>query len=75
MTCAPTLGPPQAVADCVRAFRPKIVYPYHYDQGYLARRSGRGSGDGADAAASVRTLAGLLAGIADVRSADWYPVR
>jgi L-ascorbate metabolism protein UlaG (beta-lactamase superfamily) len=64
-----------AAADCVRSFAPKIVYPYHYDQGYLARRSGRGTGDGSEAAATVRTLADSLKGIAEVRSADWYPAK
>ncbi len=67
---------PSAVADCVRSFAPKIVYPYHYDQGYLARIAGRGDPDGASAAAaSVRTLATALAGVADVREANWYPGR
>jgi L-ascorbate metabolism protein UlaG (beta-lactamase superfamily) len=66
---------PAAVADCVRTFRPAIVYPYHYDQGYIARRAGRGGGDGADAASSVRTLAESLKGVAEVRMADWYPAR
>ena len=23
---------PAALADCVKTFKPKIVYPYHYDQ-------------------------------------------
>jgi len=66
---------PTAVAECVRAFTPKVVYPYHYDQGYLARRAGRGGGDGSEAAATVRTLADSLKGIAEVRSAEWYPAK
>jgi L-ascorbate metabolism protein UlaG (beta-lactamase superfamily) len=67
---------PAAVADCVRSFRPKIVYPYHYDQGYIARLNGRGDpGGAAQASASVRTLAAALAGVADVRDANWYPAR
>jgi L-ascorbate metabolism protein UlaG (beta-lactamase superfamily) len=67
---------PSAVADCVRSFRPKIVYPYHYDQTYIARLAGRArGGDGAAAAASVRTLALALEGVADVRAAEWYPMR
>jgi hypothetical protein len=60
----------------VRSFRPKIVYPYHYDQTYIARLAGRArGGDGAAAAASVRTLALALEGVADVRAAEWYPMR
>jgi L-ascorbate metabolism protein UlaG (beta-lactamase superfamily) len=65
---------PAAVADCVRSFKPKVVYPYHYDQGYNARRAGRGDPKGAaEAAASVRTLATSLEGVAEVREANWYP--
>ena len=65
---------PSAVAECVRSFSPKIVYPYHYDQGYIARLAGRGDPAGASvAAASVRTLAAALLGVAEVREANWYP--
>lgn len=65
---------PAAVADCVRAFKPKVVCPYHYDQGYIARRAGRGDPASASiAAASVRTLADALKGIAEVRDARFYP--
>jgi len=65
---------PSAVAECVRSFHPKVVYPYHYDQGYLARLAGRGDQAGAaTAAATVRTLADALKGVAEVREADWYP--
>jgi L-ascorbate metabolism protein UlaG (beta-lactamase superfamily) len=67
---------PEAVAECVRSFRPKVVYPYHYDQGYTARLAGRGDPAVAiAAAASVRALADALKGVADVREANWYPVR
>jgi L-ascorbate metabolism protein UlaG (beta-lactamase superfamily) len=66
---------PAAVEECVRAFAPTIVYPYHYDQGYIARRAGRGGGDGSEAAASVRALAASLTGVAEVRSGNWYPAR
>ncbi|MFN7981243.1 MAG: MBL fold metallo-hydrolase [Vicinamibacterales bacterium] len=67
---------PAAVADCVRSFQPKVVYPYHYDQGYIARLAGRGDANGAaEAATSVKTLASLLKGVAEVREANWYPVR
>jgi L-ascorbate metabolism protein UlaG (beta-lactamase superfamily) len=67
---------PEAVAACVRSFRPKVVYPYHYDQGYTARLAGRGDPAGAaSAAASVRALAAALEGVADVRTGNWYPSR
>jgi len=67
---------PSAVAECVRSFRPAVVYPYHYDQGYIARLAGRGDpAAAAQAADSVKTLAAALQGVAEVRQAEWYPVR
>ena len=66
---------PAATAACLAELRPKVAYPYHYDQGYIARLNGRGTpGSDAAAAQSVRTLADSLAGRVDVRAADWYPV-
>lgn len=67
---------PAAVAECVRSFAPTIVYPYHYDQGYIARLAGRGDAASAERAAeSVRTLARNLRGVSDVRTGNWYPAR
>lgn len=67
---------PAAVADCVKSFAPKIVYPYHYDQGYIARLAGRGDAAGAEAATqSVGHLAKMLQGISEVRTGNWYPAR
>lgn len=67
---------PDAVAACVRTIRPKVVYPYHYDQGYQGRLAGRGDANGGAAAeASVGTLRTLLAGVTEVRSGNWYPPR
>ena len=28
---------PAAAIECIRSFRPKVVYPYHYDQDWVAR--------------------------------------
>lgn len=65
---------PSVVAECVRSFHPGIVFPYHYDQGYIARRAGRADPAGAaTAAASVGKLADALKGVAEVRDANWYP--
>lgn len=67
---------PAAAATCVGALKPKVAYPYHYDQDYTARLAGRGSQAAADSAAqSVRVLADALKGQVDVRGGDWYPVR
>ena len=30
---------PAAAAECVRALEPRVAYPYHYDQGYIRRRT------------------------------------
>lgn len=65
---------PSATAACVAALKPRVAYPYHYDQGYIARRAGRGSPDGAaQAAESVRVLAAALKGQVEVRAGEWYP--
>lgn len=67
---------PDAVAACVRTLKPKIVYPYHYDQGYQGRLAGRGDPNGgAVAEATIATLRDLLTGVAEVRSGPWYPAR
>jgi L-ascorbate metabolism protein UlaG (beta-lactamase superfamily) len=67
---------PPAVAECLKAFKPRVTYPYHFDQGYIARMSGRGAppAPGAAAADTVRQLAEMLKGEQiDVRLGDWYP--
>ena len=28
---------PAAAIECLKAFQPKVVYPYHYDQDWVAR--------------------------------------
>ena len=68
---------PPAVAECLKAFKPKVTYPYHFDQGYIPRISGRGAAPAAGerpAADTVRNLAEMLKGEPiDVRLGDWYP--
>jgi arylsulfatase A-like enzyme/L-ascorbate metabolism protein UlaG (beta-lactamase superfamily) len=64
---------PAAAIDCVKAIKPKVVYPYHYDQDWVTRLN-RGE------ARTPATSRGLLEmqdalqplGI-EVRIADWYP--
>jgi L-ascorbate metabolism protein UlaG (beta-lactamase superfamily) len=69
---------PSAVAECLRAVRAKIAYPYHFDQGYIGRLSGRGGqnqDNGQGARDSVKTLAASVkADGVDVRLGDWYPM-
>jgi L-ascorbate metabolism protein UlaG (beta-lactamase superfamily) len=52
----PYTMPPDEAAECVKAFRPKVVYPYHYS--------------GSDLGVFQRALAGE-AGI-EVRLREWY---
>ena len=66
-----------AVAECLRALHSPVVYPYHFDQGYLARMAGRGGQPQAgqpSASDTVRSLAdSVKADGIDVRLGAWYP--
>lgn len=67
---------PAAAAACVRAVKPTVVYPYHYDQGYIRRRSDatRAATTPLEILASLDEFAKLLQpdGI-EVRRGRWYP--
>jgi L-ascorbate metabolism protein UlaG (beta-lactamase superfamily) len=69
---AERMEPAEAV-ECLSAIRPKVVYPYHYDQEWV-RRLDR---DGTRQAATTRGLQTLKDGLAalgvEVRVGDWYP--
>jgi L-ascorbate metabolism protein UlaG (beta-lactamase superfamily) len=64
---------PAAAVECIRAFRPRVVYPYHYDQDWVTR-AGRGEPRGPATTRGLDTLETALAadGI-EVRLAEWYP--
>jgi L-ascorbate metabolism protein UlaG (beta-lactamase superfamily) len=64
---------PDAAVDCLRAIKPRVVYPYHYDQDWVTR-IGRGQPGGAPTTRGLDVLKTALArdGI-DVRVGDWYP--
>jgi L-ascorbate metabolism protein UlaG (beta-lactamase superfamily) len=67
---------PDAAAECVKAFKPKIVYPYHYDQAYAARLTNPGAprGDSAAIAAGVEAFRkALRAQGVEVRIGGFYP--
>jgi hypothetical protein len=61
--------------DCLKAIRPRIVYPYHYDQDWVRRLDK----DGVRQPATTRGLQTLKDGLAplgiDVRVGQWYPPR
>ena len=64
---------PAAAIDCLTAMKPKVVYPYHYDQEWV-RPVPAG---GARPVPTTRGLQDLKAALTpeniDVRFADWYP--
>ena len=67
---------PIPAAECVKTFKPKIVYLNHYDQGYAAwlgnpRRPRPG---GQDTAATIRAFQDALEGEPiEFRDGGWYP--
>lgn len=66
---------PDAAIACLRAFKPKVVYPYHYDQDWVAQVN-KGGARPTPTRKGLDELRGALAkdGI-DVRFADWYPAK
>src|SRR5262249_61358394 len=64
---------PAALTDCVKTFRPKVVYPYHYDQDWVSRVA-KGGATPSDKAPSLQQFRDAVVGQAiEVRGADWYP--
>jgi L-ascorbate metabolism protein UlaG (beta-lactamase superfamily) len=71
---------PAAAAECVKAIAPKIVYPYHYDQVWVAKlgnptATAEGPVGGLTVAQSLQAFKDALKGEkVEVRDANWYPV-
>lgn len=71
---------PAAAAECVKAIAPKVVYPYHYDQGWVAKlanpnATAEGPAGGLTVPQSLQAFKEALKGeTIDVRDANWYPV-
>jgi L-ascorbate metabolism protein UlaG (beta-lactamase superfamily) len=64
---------PDAAIECIRAIKPKVVYPYHYDQDWVAR-VGRGEPRPAPTTKGLHELqAALEPAKIEVRLANWYP--
>jgi arylsulfatase A-like enzyme/L-ascorbate metabolism protein UlaG (beta-lactamase superfamily) len=64
---------PAAAIECIKAFRPKVVYPYHYDQDWVTRVN-RGQPRGSATTRGLQELKdGLQTAGIEVRLADWYP--
>ena len=72
---------PAAAAECVKAFAPKIVYPYHYDQVLAARMANpratsEGPAGGLTIAQSLQAFKDALRGSPiEVRDGRWYPTQ
>jgi L-ascorbate metabolism protein UlaG (beta-lactamase superfamily) len=70
-----------AAAECVKTFNPKVVYPYHYDQDYVARlgsaargRTSAASGGPVTSSADLSEFKSALNGTpTEVRDGAWYP--
>jgi L-ascorbate metabolism protein UlaG (beta-lactamase superfamily) len=69
---------PAAAADCVKTFKPKVVYPSHYNQAYAARLTNprAPAGDDAAIAAGVEAFKKALADQpVEFRPGNFYPPR
>ncbi len=70
---------PAAAAECVKTIAPKIVYPYHYDQVWVAKlgnpnATAEGPAGGLTVAQSLQAFREALQGTAiEVRGGNWYP--
>jgi L-ascorbate metabolism protein UlaG (beta-lactamase superfamily) len=64
---------PAAAIDCIAAFKPKVVYPYHYDQDWVRPVPPGGTRP----QPTTRGLQDLVKALTplkiDVRLANWYP--
>jgi L-ascorbate metabolism protein UlaG (beta-lactamase superfamily) len=59
---------PSAAAECVNAFKPKVVYLYHYDQRWVSNGTPL-----ENRAATIETFRKALASGIEFRDAAWYP--
>jgi L-ascorbate metabolism protein UlaG (beta-lactamase superfamily) len=66
---------PAAAIECIRSFKPKVVYPYHYDQEWTTRITKTGAG-GEPSTRGLQELSDALKkdGI-EVRLGNWYQTR
>jgi L-ascorbate metabolism protein UlaG (beta-lactamase superfamily) len=64
---------PLAAIDCIKAFKPKVVYPYHYDQDWVTRVN-RSEPRGVATTRGLQEMKKALEAVGiQVRLADWYP--
>ena len=66
---------PDEAADCLKVIRPKMVYPYHFDQDWVRRLAKDGVRQ-APTTRGLQTLKDALTPLGiEVRIAEWYPPR
>jgi L-ascorbate metabolism protein UlaG (beta-lactamase superfamily) len=64
---------PAAAVECISAFKPKVVYPYHYDQEWV-RPVAAGANRPRPTSRGLQELVKALTPLKiDVRLASWYP--
>jgi arylsulfatase A-like enzyme len=64
---------PAAAIECIKAFKPKVVYPYHYDQDWVTRVN-RNEPRGMPTTRGLQQMKDALDAVGiEVRFADWYP--
>jgi L-ascorbate metabolism protein UlaG (beta-lactamase superfamily) len=70
---------PRPLAECVKTFKPKVVYLNHYDQaytGWLSNPQGDPPPDTQDTPATIRAFQAAIDGEGiEFRDAAWYPPR
>ena len=64
---------PAAAIECITAFAPKVVYPYHYDQEWVRPVPAGGSRPAPTTRGLQELATALKPHNIDVRLADWYP--
>lgn len=64
---------PEAAIDCIRAFNPKVVYPYHYDQEWVRPVPAGGKRPQPTTRGLQQLVTSLTPMKIDVRLAAWYP--
>jgi hypothetical protein len=64
---------PLAAIDCIKAFKPKVLYPYHYDQDWVTRVNRR-EPRGVPTTRGLQEMKKALEAVGiEVRLAEWYP--
>ena len=70
---------PRPVAECLKTFRPKVVYLYHYDNAsarWFADPDQPRPDNAREIAATIQALRDALEGESiELRDGDWYPAR